>query len=149
MSLRKPAPVKAPTNGKATAGLELTYAQVLDAAEAMARLLKVPLPSVLSLGLHQRYQVLKFVAGPVLDADKALAERFTKKDRKGKPVLDNGRGVLRDKEKYWRERADLMATKTRVKVEPLERDTLPEKVDGKPVVVAGEVWELLGPLLTN
>jgi hypothetical protein len=139
------------TPAKDAAGtFDLSGQQILDSADGFARLLRVRLPAVLSMDLQLNFQALKFAATPVNDADTALADRFAKKDRKGRPVIaENGGTALRDPAEYWKERKAMLAKRQRVKVTPLKRSDIPEKVDGKPVIIEGEVFELLGPLLVD
>ena len=140
---------KAHTNG--ASGLDLTNAEILDAAEGFARLLKVRFPATLSFALQRRYQAVKFAAVPVNKARTASVNRFTKKDRRGQPVpgAEPGTVVLTDGAAFTAESTALFKVRQRVHIEPLTRSEIPEKVDGKPVVIEGEVWELLGPLLVD
>lgn len=142
-------------------GVDASNEQILNAAMGYARLLKIGFPSVFSMELQKRYQGMMFVAKPLNDEDARLRDRFTKKDKKGNPIagapLEDGRQtvVLTNGTLYAKEVAALMAQRQRVKVAKLERSKIPARVQqpttGKlvDVVIEGEVWELLGPFLTD
>lgn len=136
---------------KRAVGVELTNGQILDAAEGFVRLLRVRLPTTLTFALQRRYQALKYTAVPVNEARTALVARFTKRDRKGRAIAgaEPGTVLIADVATFNAELGALLKVRQRVQVTALKRSEIPEKVDGKPVVLEGEVWELLGPLLID
>lgn len=143
------APAKAHPNG--ASGLDLSNEEILNAGEGLKRLLALRLPVALSLDLRQRFQVIKFAAEPVNDARDALVKRFAKKDRKGNAIAGEASGtvVLRDADGFKKESLTLLKARQRLKVTPIKRADIPERVDGKLLTIEGEVWELLGPLFTD
>ncbi len=144
--------------GKPGPGLvDLSNEQVLNAAEGFGRLLLVGFPQPLSMDLHDRFQALKFAAAPVNAERDALVARFTKRDRKGRAIAGEGPGtvVLVNGEVFQKEAAILLKQRRKVKVALLRRSDIPAKVFNAKlgrmvdVVIEGEVWELLGPLLVD
>lgn len=133
--------------------LELTNEQIRKAARGIELLLQERLPRTVGIELQSRYQVLTFTLVPVSAENDRLVKMYAKKDKKGQPIRsDDGRGFVLHpptSERCVAEIAALWATKQRVNISPMKQSDIPEKIEGKSLVVAGIVWEFMAPLFSD
>lgn len=137
----------APSSG----GLELDNEQIRKAAKGCELLLKERVPREVGVEFQTRYQALRFALAPIDAEHDRLVMMCVKRDRQKQPVRE-GAGFIVDPAKQAmleRETKALWAMKQRVNVMKVKRSLIPEKVEGKPFVVEGIVWDFLAPILTD
>lgn len=136
---------------KTKAGLELTNEQIRQAAKGLELLLAERIPRELGFKLQVRYQALKFALAPANTEHDRLVMLAVKRDKKKAPVREGVGFAIDDRklEEFERETKALWATKQRVALEKIRRAAIPEKIEGKPLVVAGIVWDYLAPILMD
>lgn len=142
----RPKPKRAPS----PKGIEATAGEIVTACDGLKAFIKVGFPIEFSSDLHERLQALRMAAEPLIDARDEMVKRFAKRkrgaivygDKPGEIVLDPNR-----LSKFHEESARWATQKRFVAVDPIRRSEIPHKVNGRDVILAGEVLDQLGPFL--
>lgn len=133
--------------------LELTNEQIRQASAGVVLLLKERLPREIGWALQTRNQALKFALAPVDAEHDRLVQQYARRDRKKRVISGDIPGSVQiapGKEDAFKEATDgLWATTQRVAIEPIKRADIPERVEGRPLVVPGIVWDFLDSILTD
>jgi hypothetical protein len=151
MSTTKTKPARGTKPTKPAKGtMNVTAGEILSGVDGMQQLCKLAVPVEIGTDWHIALQALRFAAKPLEDIrDKKVQEYAKKKggkivygDQPGQIVLDPNR-----LSKFNEEMATFAKKRIDVAVTPISRAEIPRKVNGKDVVIAPEVFELLGPFL--
>ncbi len=138
---------------KAPAGtIEVSGGEVLAAVKGYRELIKTGFPIELSMEWQKALQALRLAATPIEEERTRVAEKYAK--RKGKRIVlgeEPGTIVIDDarREAFSKDYAALMNTRHTVRAQPVSRKSIPRKVNGRDIVIAGEVFDLLGPFLVD
>lgn len=133
-----------------TEKVQMTNAQVLDAAAAVRELAQVTLPAAAALKVVRMARALDAAAQDIVQVRQKVVERFTERDAAGQPVpaVDaEGRALpghvrLTDAAAFGREITELMEGAAAIDARPLETAEL-----GQDFSLAPRVLLMLGPVL--
>lgn len=143
-----------PRNGKAKDAaefVELTNEEIRHIDAGISLLLNERVPREVGIVFQMARQPIKYALVPVSEEHDRLVMLAAKRDKKKQPVRE-GNGFAIDErriEEFQRETTALWAAKQKVRVQKISRALIPEKIEGKPFVVAGVMWEWLAPILTD
>lgn len=136
-----------------TGTMELTNEQIRQAAQGVALLLQERLPSDVGIELQTRKQLLRFALVAPNEEHDRLVMQYCKRDKKKNPVMAEGGTGYEIAPAYietWAHQSRALWSSTqRLRLTPIPRKLIPEKVEGKPLVVPGVVWEFLAPILAD
>jgi hypothetical protein len=131
-------------------GITATAAEIVSGAVGLKQLIAIPFPVEVSTELHEKLQTLRFAASPLEDARDALVKKYAKRkrgqivygDKPGQVVIDPNRLAKFNAEfETWSKQKRVVA------IEPVRRSEIPHKVNGEDVILAGAVFDQLGPFL--
>lgn len=138
------------TKPKKPSGITASAAQIVEAEAGLRALIEIEFPVEISTEFHEKLQAVRIAATPLQASRDALVKAYAKRkggqivygSKPGEIVLDPNRVG-----KFNAEYAKWAAQQRLVAVEPIRRAEIPHKVDGKDVILAGKVFERLGPFL--
>lgn len=142
------------TRAKARNAPAKTYPNsvLLAAVEGFAALIKIGFPVELSLQYQQSLQALRFATKPVEDERDRLVLACAKRKKGAVVYGDQPNQVVIEPAKvahYTAELDRLMRLERAVDVTPVKRSEIPRKVNGRDVIMPGDIFEQLGPFLVN
>lgn len=136
-------------------GLELTNEHIRKSAKGLAIILEERLPRGVGFPFQKRRHELVTTLIPVETEHNRIVGLYAKRDKKGQLIQspDTPGGIvmksLAAAQKCKEECDALWQEKQRVNIEKIPRDEIPDRVEGKPLVFPGVVWEFLEPILTD
>lgn len=129
--------------------LDLSTEEIFGAVDGLTMLLEERLPVDFATAQQVRLQALKFAEAPLRAAAEGVAKKHAKKDKRGNFVPGDEPGSIKIANvNGYNEEIKILSTKRhKIRLTRIKKSEIPQKVDGKPLVVAGKVWGLLKPIM--